>query len=102
MVRELEQNRSALENAGARVIWFITNVPESDSASYLERVNIDFGWSADDSENSAEAKAVLGSCLIFGAPWVGVIRASDMTLYAYDSVWTGNIDIVDVAQELAR
>ena len=80
----------------------MVDVPASSAAAYLEGQGVDFGWAADDVENVAGPYAVLGSSLVFGTPWVGVIRTSDMTLYAHDDIWTGNIDIARVAQELAE
>jgi hypothetical protein len=83
------------------VIWIVTDVSEEAGASYLERYGIDFGWVTNDSDNAAGSNAVLTSGLVFGAPWVAVIRASDMSLYAYDDPWTGNVDIVATARALA-
>ena len=90
-----------MQSSGARVVSLIVGVPVSTAAAYLEGQGVDFGWAADDAENVAGPYTVLSSRLVIGTPWVGVIRTSDMTLYAHDDIWTGNIDIARVAQELA-
>lgn len=85
------------------VYLFTGGVSNAMAAEYLRRQGISHGWASNDADNAVGPNAVFNSRLYNGmTPYVAVIRASDMTVYDHDDIWTSHeVDIPSVAQELS-
>jgi len=94
--------RSTFEANGARWVFIVTGPSSSSGSSdYISHYGLDFGFRTNDGDNSSGSRYIANSPLFSGVPWIGVIRVSDMTLYAHDGDW-GSFDMGAIAEELAR
>jgi hypothetical protein len=70
------------------------------ASEYVTRHGADFGYRTNDADNSLGPLAVVSADIVWGAPWTGAIRASDMTFHSHDGEW--RFDMRAVASELAE
>jgi hypothetical protein len=94
-------HKAEFDENGAKWIWILawdggTTPTTAMAEDYYSGYGVNFGWFTDDRDNSWEPYAFHNTGMAGGVPWIGVIDADTMQVYASNPT-----DVMSVVRTLA-